>query len=279
VSADGEHRKDSAAASITGTQVRETPAARKTIAYIDPLELTRQCIAKELAERLPDFRIAPFGSVSEAGGRGKGKEQLCCVIYNSHSLPIEDAQLPHDLALIREMVDCIILLSDIDETHNIVGAMRYGLAGYVPASLSLEVALEAIRLVLVGGIFIPASVLSSVGSPERHRSRAVFKSSHHHISFTPRQLEVLRQLWEGKQNKSIARDLGMSEGTVKVHIKQIMKKVSAHNRVQAVLITRQMFNQVEPSRPEPTSAAERLSNPPSVYTHLGRRPKLRSYEH
>jgi DNA-binding NarL/FixJ family response regulator len=260
---DGEHRRDNAAASITRTRVREAPAARRTIAYIDPLVLTRECIAKELAERLPDFRIAPFGSVSEAGGSGKGKERLCCVIYNCHCLHIEDAQLPQDLALLREMFDCVILLSDIDETDNIVGAMRHGLAGYVPASLSLEVALEAIRLVLAGGIFIPASVLSSVGSPGRHRSRGVLKSPHHHISFTPRQSEVLRQLWEGKQNKIIARELGMSEGTVKVHIKQIMKKVSAHNRVQAVLFTRQILNQVEPLPPEPTSAAERLSNPPS----------------
>jgi DNA-binding NarL/FixJ family response regulator len=155
------------------------------------------------------------------------------------------------------------LLSDIDETDNIVGSMRHGLAGYIPASLSLEIALEAIRLVLAGGIFVPASVLSSLGSPHRHRPSGVLKSSPHHISFTPRQTEVLRQLWEGKQNKIIARELGMSEGTVKVHIKQIMKKVSAHNRVQTVLITRQMLNQVEPLPPEPTSAAERQSNPSS----------------
>jgi DNA-binding NarL/FixJ family response regulator len=57
-------------------------------------------------------------------------------------------------------------------------------------------------------------------------------------SFTPRQLEVLERLNEGKQNKAIAYELGMAESTVKVHIRQIMKKLNARNRTQVVLMSR-----------------------------------------
>jgi DNA-binding NarL/FixJ family response regulator len=60
------------------------------------------------------------------------------------------------------------------------------------------------------------------------------------MSFTPRQLEVLRRLWQGKQNKLIAYDLNMCESTVKVHIRHIMKKLNARNRTQVVLLTRSM---------------------------------------
>jgi len=53
-----------------------------------------------------------------------------------------------------------------------------------------------------------------------------------------RQLDVLTRLWQGKSNKAIAFELGMSESTVKAHIKGIMQKLGAANRTQVVLMTR-----------------------------------------
>ena len=57
------------------------------------------------------------------------------------------------------------------------------------------------------------------------------------IQFSPRQLQVLKGLRQGKQNKIIAYELGMCESTVKVHIRHIMKKLNARNRTQVVLLT------------------------------------------
>jgi predicted transcriptional regulator len=65
---------------------------------------------------------------------------------------------------------------------------------------------------------------------------------------------VVRHLWEGEANKAIAHELGMSEGTVKVHIKNIMKKLHATNRTQVVLITQKMFGKSE------SLQAEKISN-------------------
>jgi DNA-binding NarL/FixJ family response regulator len=64
----------------------------------------------------------------------------------------------------------------------------------------------------------------------------------HHCTetFTPRQVEILQNLWQGKQNKKIAHDLDISENTVKVHIHHIMKKLNARNRTQVVLLTRSL---------------------------------------
>ena len=57
------------------------------------------------------------------------------------------------------------------------------------------------------------------------------------IQFSPRQLQVLERLKQGKQNKIIAYELGMCESTVKVHIRIIMRKLNARNRTQVVLLT------------------------------------------
>jgi DNA-binding NarL/FixJ family response regulator len=57
------------------------------------------------------------------------------------------------------------------------------------------------------------------------------------VGFSRRQLQVLELLKEGKQNKIISYELGMSEGTVKVHIRQIMRKLKVRNRTQVVLLT------------------------------------------
>jgi DNA-binding NarL/FixJ family response regulator len=55
--------------------------------------------------------------------------------------------------------------------------------------------------------------------------------------FSPRQMDILRQLWHGHQNSKIAHDLQISENTVKVHVQQIMKKLNARNRTQVVVFT------------------------------------------
>ena len=64
------------------------------------------------------------------------------------------------------------------------------------------------------------------------------KDHHCAKNFSRRQLEILKHLAQGKQNKRIAHDLGISENTVKVHMRHIMKKLDAQNRTQVVLLTR-----------------------------------------
>jgi DNA-binding CsgD family transcriptional regulator len=83
--------------------------------------------------------------------------------------------------------------------------------------------------------------------------------------FSPRQNEVLRMLWNGSSNKVIAYELRMSESTVKVHIRHIMKKLNVNNRTQVVLRTRpkQLENEFLPNRVAPPAAlsAPKASGP------------------
>jgi len=145
----------------------------------------------------------------------------------------------------------IIVLSNLEETDNVVDAMARGAKGYIPTSLSLKVVAEAIRLVHAGGTFVPASALQISTSAAARPAQALADAAWAWAHLTPRQMEVLSHLWEGKQNKTIAHDLGMSEGTVKVHLKHIMKKLHASNRTQVVLIMRRILGEREMPAEEP----------------------------
>ena len=90
--------------------------------------------------------------------------------------------------------------------------------------------MKAIRIVLVGGVFVPADTLLTEEGLAENDS---FREQEH--LFTTRQKAVVDALRKGKPNKLIAHELNISESTVKVHIHSIMKKLQAKNRTEAVI--------------------------------------------
>jgi DNA-binding NarL/FixJ family response regulator len=258
------------ATSATREAVAQGPPASdngSSIIYVDRCALTRDCIGSQLASALPEFRLAVLASPSDADR----VEQPGCIVYNTHSFSIEDAPVVRDLALLQDIANGVpvVVLSDVEAPENVIGALHRGVAGYLPTSLSLKLASEAIRLVLFGGTFVPASALPLTMRPEPLRSAGAGDGAPGSAHLTPRQVEVLRHLWQGKQNKTIALELRMSEGTVKVHIKHIMKKLHAHNRTQVVLMTQRMLGGSEPLDGQATSVMERqLAAPSKASTRL-----------
>lgn len=139
----------------------------------------------------------------------------------------------------------LIMLSDSDETATALEAIRQGAHGYISTTVGLTMALEAIRLVAAGGIFVPATILhrlivSQTGSPDAvlhaglSAPETAVNGKPHLTQLTPRQLAVLECLQEGKPNKVIAHELGMRESTVKVHVRNILRRLGATNRTEAV---------------------------------------------
>jgi DNA-binding NarL/FixJ family response regulator len=116
-----------------------------------------------------------------------------------------------------------IVMSNIEDIELIRQALEQGVRGYIPVSLPHEVAIEAIRLVEAGGVYVPASSLMA-------------PSAGLHGHFTARQAAVVDALCKGKANKRIAHELNMCESTVKVHLRNIMKKLCAKNRTEVALI-------------------------------------------
>lgn len=125
----------------------------------------------------------------------------------------------------------IIVLSDAEDIDNVTDTLRSGASGHVPTGIALDVAIEAMRLVLVGGVFVPGDTLLSVSK----QSRTAEARAARNIIFTARQSAVLDALCQGKTNKLIAYELNMSESTVKVHVSNIMKKLQAKNRTEVAV--------------------------------------------
>ena len=124
----------------------------------------------------------------------------------------------------------IILLSDAEETSQVVEALECGARGYIPTSASLSIAIEAMRLVRAGGVYAPAGSLIAASSQKYANG-----NSGHQRMFTERQNDVLEALCQGKANKIIAYELKLRESTVKIHVRNIMMKLNARKSHRSCL--------------------------------------------
>lgn len=127
----------------------------------------------------------------------------------------------------------LVVVSGEDDPAVIRGVLAAGAAGFLPKSEAPEVLQQALRLVLGGGSYMPPQALSDL----RHGAAP---SRPDPAGLTPRQLEVLRCLMRGQPNKLIARELGLTEGTVKIHIAAILRVLQARNRTEAVVVARDL---------------------------------------
>ncbi len=119
----------------------------------------------------------------------------------------------------------VVVASGQEDAATIRAVLAAGAVGFIPKSERSDVLLGALRLVQSGGTYVPSSLLAAppaAAAPE----------------LTPRQLDVLHCLLRGEPNKSIARELGLTEGTVKIHIAAILRVLQARNRTEAVVRAR-----------------------------------------
>jgi DNA-binding NarL/FixJ family response regulator len=106
-------------------------------------------------------------------------------------------------------------------------ALEMGAAGFVPKTLPAKSMVNAVKFMAMGEQFVPIEFLTAQSAPEAHPLAD---------KLTPRELQMLKGLTEGKSNKEIARDFEISEPTVKLHLKTLYRKLDASNRTQAAMI-------------------------------------------
>lgn len=127
----------------------------------------------------------------------------------------------------------ILIISGIDTLPPIEKVLRLGAQGFVPKSASKEVLGEAIRAAIRREVFLPPDLWSIVEADSHSphtQANDPQASTGHDIQLGTRQLEVLRLVAEGYANKRISEILGISENTVKTHIKQIFRQLNVTRR-------------------------------------------------
>jgi two-component system, NarL family, nitrate/nitrite response regulator NarL len=132
----------------------------------------------------------------------------------------------------------VVVLSSSENPQDARKALAQGALGYVPKSASPQTLLAAIQLVLNGDLYVPPLILDEPAAAQlAHLRRAAGPGG---STMTDRQIDVLRLLVEGQPNKTIARDLGLSEKTVKAHVTGIFKALNVVSRTQAAAVAREI---------------------------------------
>jgi len=138
----------------------------------------------------------------------------------------------------------VVVLSALEDPENVRHAINAGAMGFVPKSAATRVLIEVLQQVLEGNVTVPLA-LQSVGQPVSPPlpgapGSGVATAEPDVALLTLRQLEVLSRVCQGKTNKQIATELGLSEKTVKAHVTAIFKVLGVVNRTQAVLVARRV---------------------------------------
>jgi DNA-binding NarL/FixJ family response regulator len=129
----------------------------------------------------------------------------------------------------------IVVMSGEDDPALMRQAIDYGALGFIPKSSTSAVILNALRLVLSGGTYLPREIMWSAAPPAQKAPAALATPIPAGLDITPRQADVLALLLTGKSNKVICRELNLAESTVKNHVAAVFRALNVTSRVQAVL--------------------------------------------
>jgi len=130
----------------------------------------------------------------------------------------------------------VVVVSGASDNESIVGALDLGAMGYIPKTAAKEVLLNAVRLVVSGGIYVPVEVLRT----QEHDVPAALQRAQpptrpEELGLSARQTEVLTLLLKGMPNKLIARNLDISENTTKIHVSAVLRALGVPTRTQALI--------------------------------------------
>ena len=219
-------------------------AQAATFVVIDSRTLERECFVRVIRASHERISIAAYGSVREWSETSDLRMPFV-ILLNIGSRCASTGTVGTALrGLVAEAGDTpVIVLSESEDLRDMIAAIDCGARGYIPASVGVDVIIEAARLASAGGIFLPASSLLTLRDAiTKDVERPIGIEEH----FTSRQAAVADALRRGKANKTIAYELNMCESTVKVHIRTIMKKLRASNRTQAAFKLSALFPHDQP---------------------------------
>jgi len=215
--------------------------ANRTLLVIDTRVRDRECLVRSIAARRSDMDVVALGSLAEWNRVRDLHPPLAAVLVNIGGKSVNDSNVAEEIRKLTSEFGAtpVIVLSDSDDLRQVFLALDCGAKGYIPSTLGIAVCIEAVNLALAGGIFVPASSVLATRQIIATSEATVQQAS----IFTSRQAEVVEALRRGKANKIIAYELKMQESTVKVHVRNVMRKLKATNRTEVVYKVNELLYQ------------------------------------
>lgn len=175
------------------------------------------------------METASAGTLQEAIDRIKADDAYDLVLLD-YNMPGMNGLDGLRTVLAMDETDRVALISGEATKQIAEDALEAGAAGFVPKSLPAKSLVNAVKFMAMGEQYAPLDFMTAI---EEAAPNALADK------LTPRELQVLEGLTKGKSNKEIARDLDITEPTVKLHVKTLYRKVGAANRTQAAMIARE----------------------------------------
>jgi DNA-binding NarL/FixJ family response regulator len=202
------------------------------IVLADDQTIVRRGIVSLLAT-MPDIEVV--------GEAADGEEAMVQVLEKRPDVAVFDIVMPkitgiEALKALRANQDAppTILLTTFDEDPLFLQAIQAGAAGFLLKDVSVERLADGIRTVAKGGTLLQPAITERVVRVVQERGNA-FDSLPEPESLTPREKDVLRLIAAGYSNREIGESLGMTEGSVKNHMSNVLSKLGARDRTRAVL--------------------------------------------
>lgn len=203
--------------------------AETFVALIESRPFLRECIARSVQSAF-SVPVVTFSTLSELSDYPHDESAVLVI------LSLIDASREAWANALNDLADFVpgrpvVTLASTNDVELARSAIRHGAKGYIPVTMGFDIAVEAIRFVLVGGTYAPTDYLLA----NDQLGLSATKGLQHGSILTSREISIVRAIKQGKSNKVIANELNMCESTVKVHVRNVMKKLNAKNRTDVAM--------------------------------------------
>jgi two-component system, NarL family, nitrate/nitrite response regulator NarL len=217
------------------------PEDPQTLLIVDDHPLFRKGVI-QLIQAAPEFKFV--------GEAASGKEGIQLAHRLQPDMILLDLNMKdmNGVEVLKSLKDAgldsrIIMLTVSDQAEDLMAALQAGADGYLLKDMEPEDLMQQLAEAARGKITISERLTQLLVTSLRDRSRPTSLTE---AGLTEQESRILDQLVDGKSNKLIARDLGIAEGTVKVHVKHLLKKLNLRSRVEAAVWADRCRRQVKP---------------------------------
>lgn len=223
---------------------------RRVVLIVEDHEIVRSGMRKIIADMLSGIWVEFLEASTFAEAR-----QIICNRGNELDLILLDVNLPD--ACGGDEIECmksdwkalpVVVVSASDDWQLATDFLKAGALGFISKSSNVDIIINALRLIFAGGRYFPPQVFDLlmgcrspsdiIGSEIEQNADVALKSKEdaaHPVELSPRQRQVLALMLQGRSNKEIARELGVSVGTAKNYVAVVLRVYNAPSRAKAML--------------------------------------------